>query len=139
MPPEKKPTYMDTVAAMRRFEALRPDAEKRKREDTAKENLPQGHLSGLNADMLDGLHAEDILSEIRNASHPKMVGGGGGTAWYDGVVAPAAGLGADGDYYLNTVAGDVYHNEMGVWMIIGNLMGGVGVGSVWYSGAGVPN
>jgi hypothetical protein len=84
--PQDKPSYMETVEAMRRFERLRPDAEKRKREDTAKENLPQGHLSGLNADLLDGLHAEDFLVDIRAAMARAnrgggAVGGGGGLTY----------------------------------------------------------
>ena len=126
--PQDKPSYMETVEAMRRFEKLRPDAERRKREDAAKENLPQGHLSGLNADMLDGLHAQDFLDEIRSNARPKMVGGGGGgTLWLDGAAAPVAGSGADGDYYLNTVTSDVYMNVGGVWGLVGNITSTVGL------------
>jgi len=38
------------------------------------ESLPQGHGSGLDADMVDGLHAAEILAKARVSS-----GGGGGS------------------------------------------------------------
>jgi hypothetical protein len=83
--------------------------------------------------MLDGLHAEDFLKDIRASSNKiKMVGGGGGgTIWFNGVGAPGVGSGTDGDYYLNTITGDVYLNTGGVWGIVGNLLGGGGGGMTY--------
>lgn len=39
--------------------------------------LPQGHNSGLNADLVDGMHAEDIIKKAR-----VLIGGGGGATPY---------------------------------------------------------
>lgn len=50
-------------------------------------------------------------------------GGGGGASWYDGSGAPSSGLGADGDYYLNTANGDVYAKAAGAWSIVANITG----------------
>lgn len=50
-------------------------------------------------------------------------GGGSGAAWYDGTGAPAAGLGADGDYYLDDATGDVYTKSSGSWAVTANIKG----------------
>jgi hypothetical protein len=44
------------------------------------ESLPQGHGSGLDADMVDGLHAAEILAKAR------VSGGGGGGGSGEGMV-----------------------------------------------------
>lgn len=68
--------------------------------------------------------------------------GGGGSEWHSGAGAPAAVLGADGDFYLRTSNGDVYEKDAGAWAVVGNLTGPPGApgapGSVWRSGAGAP-
>lgn len=91
-------------------------------------------------------------------------GGGSGSTWYDGAGAPSSGLGVDGDYYLRTSNGDVYHKASGAWSVTGNIKGADGAdgapgadgadgadgaagaagaagapGSVWRDGAGVPS
>lgn len=53
-------------------------------------------------------------------------GGGGGAAWLNGVGAPDAGDGEDGDYYLDTDTSDVYAREAGTWDLIGNIKGDPG-------------
>jgi hypothetical protein len=52
-----------------------------------------------------------------------------GSVWYSGSGAPTV-LHTDGDYYLNTTTGDVYHQLAGAWgSPIENLTGPVGVGT----------
>jgi hypothetical protein len=52
------------------------------------------------------------------------IGSGSGSAWYQGSGAPTAGLGADGDFYLNTANGDVYQKTSGSWgAAAGNIAG----------------
>jgi len=55
-------------------------------------------------------------------------GGGGGAAWFDGAGPPSAGLGNNGDYYLNTTNGDVYEKAGGSWTLVGNIKGPAGPG-----------
>lgn len=51
-------------------------------------------------------------------------GGGSGSAWHQGSGAPSSGLGADGDFYLNTANGDVYQKTAGAWdAAVGNISG----------------
>lgn len=53
------------------------------------------------------------------------IGGGGGSAsvWHNGATNPSEDTGDDGDYYLNTVSGDVYEKKSGVWENVGNIKG----------------
>jgi len=62
--------------------------------------------------------------------------------------------GVDGDWYLNTATGDIFHKESGSWVLKGNLKGAMGdtgpqgdtgdtgpagaAGSQWLSGASDP-
>ena len=50
--------------------------------------------------------------------------GADGSAILKGTGAPAAGLGVDGDQYIDTVSRDVYQKAGGAWSIITNLSGG---------------
>lgn len=52
--------------------------------------------------------------------------GPAGSLWYDGVGAPAGGLGVDGDYYLNDSNGDVYVKASGSWGVTANILGPTG-------------
>lgn len=65
-----------------------------------------------------------------------VITGAGGVSWYTGAGAPAAGLGQDGDLYLDTVAGNVYQNSAGTWAVISTV---AGAGATWYSGKGTPS
>jgi hypothetical protein len=76
-------------------------------------------------------------------------GSGGGSTWYNGSGAPAGGLGADGDYYLDDDTGNVYAKAAGVWSVVANIKGPTGTtgatgatgdpGSVWREGSGAPS
>ena len=66
----------------------------------------------------------------------EQTGGGGGSAWFDGAGTPSNGLGANGDYYLNTTNGDVYEKAGGVWSVVGNIQGPAGAAGA--AGVGVP-
>lgn len=46
----------------------------------------------------------------------------------NGSGAPGAGLGVDGDYYLNDANGDVYWKQSGTWSVVANFMGPGGGG-----------
>ncbi len=39
-----------------------------------------------------------------------------GSTWYNGSGVPSDTLGADGDYYLDNVGGNVYHKGSGTWV-----------------------
>ena len=47
-------------------------------------------------------------------------------AWMSGTAAPAAGIGKDGDYYLNMVTGDVSEKASGAWIVVTNIVGPMG-------------
>ena len=54
----------------------------------------------------------------------KGVPGEDGAVWYNGIIAPASGTGAVGDYYLDTVTGDVYEKTGATtWTLSGNIRG----------------
>lgn len=67
-------------------------------------------------------------------------GGGDGAAWYDDSGAPSSGLGAVGDYYLNTTNGDVYTKTgESSWTLTGNIKGPTGdTGPAGATGAAGP-
>ncbi|MBD3239148.1 MAG: hypothetical protein GF331_01075, partial [Chitinivibrionales bacterium] len=46
--------------------------------------------------------------------------------WHSGTAAPDAGLGKDGDYYLNTATGDVSAKSGGAWIVAMNVVGDTG-------------
>lgn len=48
------------------------------------------------------------------------------SAWHHGSAVPADTFGNDGDYYLESVAGDVYAKAEGAWSIVTNLVGPAG-------------
>lgn len=52
--------------------------------------------------------------------------GAPGSVWYSGAGAPSAGLGINGDFYLNTSNGDVYAKSAGSWSVVTNLTGPAG-------------
>jgi hypothetical protein len=58
-----------------------------------------------------------------------------GSVWRNGSGAPAAGLGADGDYYLDTATGDVYAKAAGAYTVQGNIKGPAGSGGTADLGA----
>ena len=62
---------------LKRNQKLVEMAEKAKKSEELLEALPQGHESGLDADMVDGFHARELISKGQSA------GGGGGGAGGD--------------------------------------------------------
>ncbi|MBD3239661.1 MAG: hypothetical protein GF331_03680, partial [Chitinivibrionales bacterium] len=46
--------------------------------------------------------------------------------WHSGAGTPAAGLGNDGDYHLNTATGDVSSKSGGAWSVVMNVVGETG-------------
>jgi uncharacterized protein (TIGR02145 family) len=46
--------------------------------------------------------------------------------WHSGTGDPASGTGKDGDYYLNTVSGDVFAKASGTWTVVTNIVGATG-------------
>lgn len=55
--------------------------------------------------------------------------GADGAVWRDGTGAPANGLGANGDYYLDDATGDVYAKSGGSYSIVANIKGAAGSGT----------
>ncbi len=52
--------------------------------------------------------------------------GAPGSVWYTGTGAPSGGLGINGDYYLDTASGNVYHKDTGnspAWGVVATLIG----------------
>jgi len=50
--------------------------------------------------------------------------------WISGTANPVAGTGLDGDWYLNTVTGDVFEKSAGAWTLKGNIKGPTGAQGV---------
>lgn len=59
---------------------------------------------------------------------------GGGSVWRNGAEVPSNAVGADGDYYLRTINGDIYQRQDGSYVAVANIRGPGG-----QPGAGVPN
>jgi len=63
--------------------------------------------------------------------------GAPGSVWREGSGAPAAGLGVDGDFYLDGDTGDVYLKAAGTYSIVANIKGPIGnTGDTGPAGAG---
>jgi hypothetical protein len=76
------------------------------------------------------------------------VGGGGagtpgadGATWLNGAIDPAANIGSNNDYYINTASYDIFQKQSGAWVKIGNLKGAAGAtgatgtpGATWLNG-----
>ncbi len=93
------------------------------------EGVPGGGL-GVDGDYyLDTLNGDVYLKDttwsvIANTTGPQGDQGDPGTVWYNGEGAPDAGLGVDGDYYLNTTNGDVYLKDT-TWSVVANINGSI--------------
>lgn len=46
-----------------------------------------------------------------------------GSQWFTSDQDPAAYVGTDGDYSLNTESGDLFRKERGAWTLVGNIKG----------------
>lgn len=71
---------------------------------------------------------------------PPGTPGTNGATWYEGNGAPAAVIGNNNDFYLNTAAGagDVYQKQAGGWVKVGNIEGPAGTnGTNGTNGVGI--
>lgn len=59
----------------------------------------------------------NVITNIKGATGAA----GSATVWHDGAGAPSAGLGSDGDYYLDDTTGNVYLKSAGAWSIVANI------------------
>lgn len=126
--PEKPIYYTDALEQMRRFEAVKRDAEQRRKVEELRALLPQGHGSGLDADTVDSYHADELLKimDDRIAGIPRhgFAGGGGGSTLIYGSGIPANSLSFDGAYYLHTTVNDLYYKVAGAWVLIASFGAG---------------
>ena len=60
-----------------------------------------------------------------------------GTLWFEGAGPPAANLGNNGDFYLNTTTNQVYRKSGGSWSVLVDFSGADG--AQWFTGSGVPS
>lgn len=85
-------------------------------------------------ELLDGVVLRDEITSSGGGGGgtgpqgPPGTDGADGATWYNGSGAPSAGLGANGDYYLNNDTDDVYFKASGTWSIIANIKGDTGPG-----------
>jgi hypothetical protein len=85
---------------------------------------------------------------------PQGIPGAPGTVWRNGNGVPSDSLGANGDYYLNDLTGNVYIRTTGIYSIIANILGPTGAlgptgltgstgpqgaASTWRNGNGAPS
>jgi hypothetical protein len=57
---------------------------------------------------------------------PAGAAGADGATWLSGSGVPAASLGKNGDFYLNTATSDVYNKASGTWTAVANIQGATG-------------
>ena len=82
---------------------------------------------------------DELGNGFTNRGRPWLVGaggaGGGGSSedlrgeveqWIGGITSPTPDIGDPGDWYIDTVSGDVYENVSGAWIHQTNLMGPAG-------------
>jgi hypothetical protein len=81
--------------------------------------------AGVNGkDGADGVDGKDGATGATGADGQDGADGADGSAILKGTGAPADGVGADGDVYIDTVSRDVYQKSGGTWSVITNLSGG---------------
>lgn len=95
-------------------------------------NPPQSLNKSLNVYVVNLLDDQVLAwdSASGNWTNVNQTGGGSpgvnGTVWFTNSSAPSSGIGVDGDYFFNSLNGDVYQKVIGAWVLIGNLMGPTG-------------
>ncbi len=87
-----------------------------------------------------------IMGPVLAAEYPSQVYGPFfvGTKIYSGTGVPGAATGLNGDYYLDTVSGNLYNKDSGgSWQLLMNIIGPQGTagakGSSWWSGIAPPS
>ena len=97
-------------------------------------NLRWGPVHPLDAAVTVG---QDVAIAISEQGEPWLLGGGGGGGtsedlrgeveeWIGGTTPPTSAIGTPGDWYIDTVTGDIYENVNGAWVRRTNIMGPVG-------------
>ena len=94
----------------------------------------------------DGLPGSQGIQGFTGPTGPAGTNGTDGSEWLSGSGVPGAGIGDDGDFYLDTATGDVYTKTAGIWNApILNISGTVGAagadgddGLSFRTGTGVP-
>lgn len=98
-------------------------------------NPPQSLNKSLNVYIVNLLDGQVLAwdSASGNWTNVNQTGGGlpgspgvNGTVWFTNSSAPSSGVGVDGDYFFNSLNGDVYQKVTGAWVLIGNLTGPLG-------------
>lgn len=82
-------------------------------------------------DAANWLVVEGAAFDVLNSTVQGAVGPAGpqgdATEWLNGAGVPGAGLGDDGDYYIDTTTiGDVYAKSGGAWALVTNIRGATG-------------
>jgi hypothetical protein len=106
---------------------------------TVQLNFPAAAAAGNCALNLSGINGNPGSTGATGAAG---VDGTPGAKWFVGSGAPSSGTGVNGDFYLNSVNGDVYGPKAaGAWpgSAASNIKGANGVGSAWYNGIGAPS
>ena len=92
------------------------------------------------------LFLSSIVGSVPAAEYPSQVYGPFfvGTKIYSGSGAPDSATGLNGDYYLDTVSGNLYNKtSSGSWQLLMNIVGPQGMtgakGSSWWSGMAPPS
>ena len=92
------------------------------------------YMNNTNGDVYlkTGASTWTLQTNIRGTTGASGTNGTNGTpgaVWRNGSGAPSAGLGIDGDYYLNTANSDVYFKASGAYSVITNIKGASGAGT----------
>ena len=71
----------------------------------------------------------DVKTNVRNITQSyfeKEFSDRIGSKWYDGAGSPNNSIGIEGDYYINTINGDIFKFTLSQWDRIGNIRGSRG-------------
>ena len=84
--------------------------------------------NGITVTLMDADGSPNTSGSIIRITGSGMGGGSGeaGSIWFTGEGAPASGLGAETDLYLNTLNGQYYQKGTTVWVLKGTLAGPTG-------------
>lgn len=85
--------------------------------------------------------AYSVVANIRGPAGSAGANGTNGNVMRNGSGAPSNSLGANGDYYLDTVFGDLYFRTAGTYSVVANIVVGTPgtPGAAWDVGTGVPS
>ena len=85
------------------------------------------YLNETNGDVYEKTGGVYVLTaNIKGPPGADGIIGMDGTVWRTGSGTPSNGLGVDGDYYLDSVTGDVYERVLGAYTLVANIKGPTG-------------